>query len=573
MNITHTILFSPVFLPLLSAAGILFIKSFCPTGIRRIAEYLGILIGMILPLFLVLTLYPILQNQGYIETTIGGYAKSIGIVYRFDGMSLLLIFLAAAITIPSWIFSRKEGPGHSYFTALMLIQNASIAAIGMTADLFNLFVCLELMGVTAYVLIATGKKANAAYASFSYLMLSSSAMVFFLLGTFGLYKLTGSLSYAGISRGLEAISGRNQYVTLFSLLLIIVPVLLRVAVMPLSLWLVDAHAKAPHAVSALLSGVLLKVPLFALLRVFTLSPLATQLALPVSYAGAATALIGVLLALSQSDAKQLLAYHSISQIGYIVSAWGLALHAGITTSIGALLLSASFFHAFSHAQFKALLFLTIGKATDAAGNRNVYTLRGANQALRNEGERIPLTMLCFLVGALSISALPPFNGYYSKILVTYTLKGSMHYTFLTLASAGTIASFIKLSRIFLPSKQPLMSAVSKEKKRFSVSTHLSFILLALSCLAVGLLSEQMILFITKLISPEEAQTYGSSFFFTQDNLIKTALTVLAGIVLFSFAVIKPGRHVLHFLEKRRGGFTDLFLGFSVALGALALIGW
>lgn len=274
---------------------------------------------MVLPLLLVLTLYPpIVQNQGYIETTIGGYAKSIGIVYRFDGMSLLLILLAAAITLPSWIFSRKEGPGgHSYFTALLLIQNASIAAIGMASDLFNLFVCLELMGVTAYVLIATGKKANAAYASFSYLMLSSSAMVFFLLGTFGLYKLTGSLSYEAIARGgMGTLSGRNQYVALFSLLLIIVPVLLRVAVMPLSLWLVDAHAKAPHAVSALLSGVLLKVPLFALLRVFTLSPLATELALPISYAGgAATALIGVLLALSQSDAKQLLAYHSISRLG------------------------------------------------------------------------------------------------------------------------------------------------------------------------------------------------------------------------------------------------------------------
>jgi multicomponent Na+:H+ antiporter subunit D len=284
-------------------------------------------------------------------------------------------------------------------------------------------------------------------------------------------------------------------------------------------------------------------------------------------------LVGVLLALSQSDAKQLLAYHSISQIGYIVSAWGLALHAGITTMTGSLLLSASFFHAFSHAQFKALLFLTIGKTTDAAGNRNVYTLRGANQALRNVGERVPLTMLCFLVGALSISALPPFNGFYSKTLVTYTLKGSLHYTFLTLASVGTVASFIKLSRIFLPSKQPMVLPAVKEKNRFPVSSHLAFILLALSCLAVGLFSEQMILFITRLISSEEAQTYGSSFFFTQDNLIKTTLTVLSGIVLFALAVSKPGKHVLHFLEKRRGGFTDLFLGFATALGALALFAW
>jgi multicomponent Na+:H+ antiporter subunit D len=182
-------------------------------------------------------------------------------------------------------------------------------------------------------------------------------------------------------------------------------------------------------------------------------------------------------------------------------------------------------------------------------------------------------MLCFLVGALSISALPPFNGFYSKTLVTYTLKGSLHYTFLTLASVGTVASFIKLSRIFLPSKQPMVLPAVKEKNRFPVSSHLAFILLALSCLAVGLFSEQMILFITRLISSEEAQTYGSSFFFTQDNLIKTTLTVLSGIVLFALAVSKPGKHVLHFLEKRRGGFTDLFLGFATALGALALFAW
>jgi multicomponent Na+:H+ antiporter subunit D len=85
--------------------------------------------------------------------------------------------------------------------------------------------------------------------------------------------------------------------------------------MPLSLWLIDAHSKAPHAVSALLSGVLLKIPLFALIRVLHLTPLASGMGLPISWAGTITALVAVLSALAQSDAKKLLAYHSISQIG------------------------------------------------------------------------------------------------------------------------------------------------------------------------------------------------------------------------------------------------------------------
>ena len=371
------LMFSPIYLPLLGAALILVCKSFFPTKVRRLAEYVGVIIGLVVPVIIVLSLYPVLQETGSIDAVAGSYRGIIGITFSFDGLSMLMILLAASVTIPSWIYSRKVGPGHSSFTALILIQNAAISAIAMTSDLFNLFVCLEVMGVAAYVLIASSQKGNAVYASFSYLMISSSAMVFFLLGTFGLYRLSGSLSYEGIAQGLAGLGPEAQKTALLCLVLLVVPILLRVAVMPLSLWLIDAHSKAPHAVSAMLSGVLLKIPLFALIRVFSLSPLSGAMSLPLSWAGTITALLAVLFALAQSDAKQLLAYHSISQIGYVVSAWGLALHYGLETRAGSLLLAASFFHAFCHALFKALLFLSIGTATDSGGNRTVYTLRGA----------------------------------------------------------------------------------------------------------------------------------------------------------------------------------------------------
>ncbi|NCC65214.1 MAG: hypothetical protein EOM15_11225, partial [Spirochaetia bacterium] len=440
MNLQDALVFAPIYLPLLGSALILLCKAFFSKKIRRIAEYLGMTIGMVAPLIVIVSLLEKIQGQNSIEAVLGSWTKQIGIIYRFDGLSFLLIALAIAITIPAWIYSRKVGPGHSSFTALLLIQNSSIAAISMTGDLFNLFVCLEVMGVVAYVLIASSQKGSAVYASFSYLMISSSAMVFFLLGTFGLYRITGSLSYEGITSALSLLDGSYKIQIIACIVLITVPVLLRVAVMPLSLWLVDAHSKAPHAVSAILSGVLLKVPLFALIRVLSLSELGLSLGLPVSYAGGATALLAVLLALSQSDGKQLLAYHSISQIGYVVSAWGLSLYYGLHTNIGILLLAGSFFHAFSHALFKALLFLSVGTTIDASANGNVYTLRNANRLLKNQGEKVPLTMACFFVGALSITAIPPFNGFFSKTLLTYALKGSFHYQLLTIASAGTVAS-------------------------------------------------------------------------------------------------------------------------------------
>ncbi|NBK24897.1 MAG: hypothetical protein EOM68_23085 [Spirochaetia bacterium] len=467
------------------------------------------------------------------------------------------------------MYSRKVGPAHSSFTALLLVQNAAIAAISMTADLFNLFVCLEVMGVVAYVLIAGSQKGSAVYASFSYLMLSSTAMVFFLLGTFGLYRLTGSLSYEAIAQSLAA--GENQQFALFCLILLVIPVLLRVAVLPLSLWLVDAHSKAPHAVSALLSGVLLKIPLFALVRVFALVPGSALFALPISYAGAFTALVGVLLALAQSDAKKLLAYHSISQIGYVVTAWGLALQAGVHTQAGALLLSVSFFHAFSHALFKALLFLSVGTATDAGANRNVYTLRGASRSLKGEGERLPITLLCYLVGALSIMAIPPFNGYFSKNLLTYAIKGGIHYQVLTLAGVGTVASFLKLSRIFLPTKEKQEILPSTLRPRFPLTLHAGLLMLALMCILTGLFAPEAFAFITALLSAQPVQNYDGLFFFKTDTLAKTLYTTLAGIALFLFILSKPGAWIFHQLGRYKARFSDLFFGFALALALLLLV--
>ncbi len=569
MDTLSNILFAPVYLPLLGAALILVCKSFFKTTIRRLAEYVGMLIGLIVPVILTLSLRSELGAGRALEAVAGSWAQEIGIIYRFDGLSLLMILLTAAVTIPAWIYSRKVGPAHSSFTALLLVQNAAIAAISMTADLFNLFVCLEVMGVVAYVLIAGSQKGSAVYASFSYLMLSSTAMVFFLLGTFGLYRLTGSLSYEAIAQSLAA--GENQQFALICLILLVVPILLRVAVLPLSLWLVDAHSKAPHAVSALLSGVLLKIPLFALVRVFSLVPDSALFALPISYAGAITALVGVLMALAQSDAKKLLAYHSISQIGYVVTAWGLALQAGVHTQAGALLLSVSFFHAFSHALFKALLFLAVGTATDAGANRNVYTLRGASRSLKREGERLPITLLCYLVGALSIMAIPPFNGYFSKNLLTYAIKGGVHYPMLTMAGVGTVASFLKLSRIFLPAKEKEETLAARLRPRFPLTLHAGLLILALLCILTGLFAPETYAFIAGLLSAQPVQSYDAHFFFTSDTLAKTLSTALAGIALFLFILTKPGAWIFHQLGRYKARFSDLFFGFALALALLLLV--
>lgn len=564
----NSLILTPIFLPLLAASIVLTSKSFLPVKARRVSEYFGILIGLLLPLIIVFSLYPYVINNGSLTVVIGSYTPKIGIIYKFDSLSLVMIVLTNLLTVPAWIYSRTVGPSHSFFTALILIQSATIAAISMTSDIFNLFVCLEVMGLIAYVLIASKQEKSAVFAAFNYMMYSSSSMVFFLLGSFGLYRLTGSLSYQGITEALLNLSSKELNIALICLLLMIVPILLRVAIMPLSNWLVGAHSKAPHPVSALLSGILIKIPLFVLVRIFSLSTMLQKITPALAYLGSATALIGVLFALSQSDAKKLLAYHSISQIGYIVTAWAMALNAGIDTKIGGILLIAALFHTFSHAIFKGLLFLSIGTATDAAGSRDVYEIRGVNSMLRQKGERFPITMICFLVGALSIMAIPPFNGFFSKTLLTYYLKPSINYTILSITGAGTVASFIKLSRIFLPNKQIKKQGKELPKEKFPFTIHLSLTILALLALLTGIFSQNIFEILENMFISTSQRPIKSDMFFSQPILLKTLYTVFGGI-LFIIATSKPGSKVLHKLKGIKTDFTDQYFHFAITIALLS----
>ncbi|MGM0432025.1 MAG: complex I subunit 5 family protein, partial [Spirochaetota bacterium] len=303
----ETLVFGPVILPLFGAALIFCAKAFLKgSGLRRL-EYIGVFIGLALPWATLAYTAPLILSGETIQGVIGGWYGGVGIMFRFDGLAWLVNILGFSVAGAAWVYSLGGGPKGPSFSAIFLIQTAALAATIMTADVFNLFVCLEVLGIASYVLVASTDKPGASLASFSYLMVSAAAMVFFLIGVYGLYRLTGSLSYQGIASGLQGLPEEGGILALVSLALVVSAVAMRVAVMPLYGWLPDAHALAPHAVSAVLSGVLIKTPLFALSRVLLLMPAGAQAGELLGYAGAATALVGVIIALSQKDAKRLLA--------------------------------------------------------------------------------------------------------------------------------------------------------------------------------------------------------------------------------------------------------------------------
>jgi multicomponent Na+:H+ antiporter subunit D len=318
----------------------------------------------------------------------------------------------------------------------------------------------------------------------------------------------------------------------------------------------------------MLSGVLLKVPLFALTRLLTLFPKGSEAGLLLAYAGSLSALLGVIAALSQKDAKRLLAYHSISQIGYVVCAWGMALSVGLDSAAGKMLMASSLLYALYHGLFKALLFLSVGTTVDYAKERNVYKIRNANTLLRNGGEKLPLTMLCFFIGAFSITAIPPFNGYFSKTIVTYAVKGTFHYYLLTAAGVGTVASFIKLSRIFWPAKNkdsdPELTEQDRKPAKFPMGIHFALLFLALLCLAGGLFAPQMYNFVLRLLGGNRKPFA----FYSQANLMKTLYTCLGGLLLFQLASTKIGSRLLHYIRNFPRPFSDHFFAFALASAAL-----
>ncbi|AHC15374.1 complex I subunit 5 family protein [Salinispira pacifica] len=597
-TINSDIVYTLVGLPLLGSALALFSKAFFKGAKNRILEYSAAFIGLALPWIMLIYTLPDIFNGGVYSGIIGGWSPQVGIQFRFDGLAWLVNLMGFTVAGSAWIYSLGKGPRGAGFTSVFLIQTAALAATSMTADIFNLFVCLEVMGIASYVLVASSEKPGAMLASFSYLMVSATAMVFFLIGIFGLYRLTGSLGYESIAASLAAVPDHGGIGAIVSVSLIVGAVAIRVAIMPVYGWLPDAHALAPHSISAVLSGVLIKTPLFALSRVILLIPAGARAAELMGYAGALTALVAVIIALSQSDVKRLLAYHSVSQIGYVVAAWGAALHAGPASPQGAALMTAAFLHALFHALFKGLLFLTVGNLSDAAGERNVYRLKGGASILRRAGERIPVTLIAFMSAALAITAIPPMNGYASKTALSYALKGSWEYTLLFAAGIGTVASFIKLGRSFFGKASGVPSGIpgdipsvapSGARAVTPASNHngsgtsgiaeaVSHVVLTAAVISTGVFGPGMYRFVLTMFSSGAAADSGYSPTRVPDlnlyswSALQNMLIILAsGIAVYLLSQTTMGKLILKRIRERQRGFHGLLTSFT--LGTLALAAW
>ncbi len=391
-----------------------------------------------------------------------------GLRLQVDGLSIVialvgfLLWLAVSIYSISYIKTDLV----RYYSLLLIILGAVQGTV-LAKDLINFYVFLEMTAVATYFLIIHKRSVVTLQAGYKYILMTFIGAFLLLLSIILVYVDTGSYEVIMVTK-----SGGIIAPALFLL-----GCFIKAGVVPLHTWLPDAYPAAPSPVSAFLSGMMTKIGAYGIIRfIFPMlnfdlpaTNFGELLNILVISAGAVSMLIGVLLALVQTDVKRLLAYHSISQMGYIL------LGIGMGTKLG---LAGGLYHLVNHALFKGLLFLCMGAVIYSTGMRKLDDLGGL-------WKRMPITTSTCIIAALAISGIPPFNGFASKtVLAEAVANYNFVLKFVMMVTATlTFASFLKLISytFFGEPKRPLITV-----KEVPLLMQLPMIVLAILCVLLGI---------------------------------------------------------------------------------------
>ncbi|CQH51678.1 Mrp-type sodium/proton antiporter system subunit D3 [Halobacterium hubeiense] len=375
-------------------------------------------------------------TDGTINYVVGGFEAPYGIELVVDGLSATMIVLIAVVSLGVLAYARRAGPRSNPFYAVYLLLVTGLTGMSVTADLFNMYVFLEITGLAAYALVASGDRGRSAVAALKYLLVGTVGASLFLLGVGYAYIDTGTLNMADLGMKL-AENGYDATLTQAAFAFIVVGLFIKVAVFPLHTWQPDAYAGAPDSVSAFISALVSTVAAYALLRivytVFGAAFLANnELANVILVGGAVVSIVvGSLLAISQSEVKRMLAYSSVSQFGLVVAAISIG---NVTALMGAAV------HLVGHAIMKGGLFLTAGLVATETGARRVEEFDGLVQ-------RSPLGAGAFGALAVAMVGIPPTIGFAGKWYVAVGAAESGSWALLAVIVGSTLLTLAYFARL------------------------------------------------------------------------------------------------------------------------------
>ena len=412
----------------------------------------------------------------------------IGIFLVLDGFSILMLGIINIIGFIALFYSLSyisKYTAESNYYALFCLIIAGMNGVVLSGDLFNLFVFLEVSVISSYALVAFGVGKTELEASFKYQVLGGLASMLILLAIGLIYWKTKTLNIADVRNVMSGGFSRPYYI--FVQVLLLTGFGLKAAIIPFHAWLPDAHSSAPSPISAMLSGVLIKaVGIYVLIRLFfNMFEFTHEIGVVITVLGTISMVIGSLVALVQWDVKRLLAYSSISQMGYIVMAFGMGmilLIKGDNEPAAILAIGGGIYHMINHSVFKGLLFLNAGALEYRLDTRDLKQMGGLSKAM-------PVTSSTSLMASMSISGLPPFNGFFSKLIIIIAAVNGKFYILAVLAiviSIITLAYFLKFQHYAFYNRTPLKSLDKIREVPFPMTS--SMILLAILCLALSLLA-------------------------------------------------------------------------------------
>lgn len=420
----------------------------------------------------------------------GGYA--IGIALEVDALSLFFALLISVAVFVSGLYSlqyMEEDANIPQYYTLFLMLSGGVLGLVLTGDIFNMFIMVEILTFAAVALTAFRNSAHGALeAAFKYLVVGCMGSTCILVGIIMLYAQTHTLNFAQLA---ALVPGNFNTSSKLAFALLYIGFSTKAFIVPFHPLAADAHGAAPASVSVLISGVLTKSGIYGIIRLTYVLFQTMQLPafrLLLVFVGSVSMFVCVTMALAQHDFKRLLAFHSISQIGYVLTAIGLC------TGLG---FSAGLYHAMNHTLFKGLLFLAAGAVLHETGTTDLDRLGGLSK-------KMPWTTGLFLVGAFSISGLPPFNGFASKWMIyqaTYQKAaetGNIGYLLVTIialvTSVLTLASFVKVSQSVFFGRLPERFENVKDAKPGMI---IAMCIFALLCVLTGLFPSLVTRYLTE----------------------------------------------------------------------------
>ncbi len=480
---------------------------------------------------------------------------------RIDPLSAIFLAIVAVIALLSTLYSVRYMEHYAHdkvakFFPILLLCVASMTGVLVCTDFLFFLIFWESMTLTSYFLV-TFESENAASqrAGLKYFIITHGATLCMVAAALLLWRTSGSFSFDAIRQTLSAMLTTRPVLANAVVFLFFLGFATKAGLLPMGDWLPDAHPVAPSGMSATLSGALVKLGIYGLIRLFcsflVVSPSLKIWGIILALAGTGSLFVGTLTALRQTDTKRLMAFHTIGQIGYICLGLGVGAYCLVMyPALAAIALAGAILHTVNHACFKSCLFLGAGSVLYRTGERDMDKLGGLAAAM-------PYTTGTTAIASLSIAGVPPLNGFASKWLIVAgcLLTGMRFPLFLVLGlialfiSLATLASFLKvLGSVFFGRADESLGI-----KEVPISMIVPQVVLAALCVLLGIFPQLVLRFVghaiegvtaTPVAAVDASRMWGGLFLtdgspvaFWSPLAILAALAVLA---LLSYAIQRAG---------------------------------